>query len=135
VAGLHVTIRHSEETPGISTQIALLRKLLLGGGEGDARGWWKAAAEVRDIVSVVGGLMTAFQGRIPLVVEAHSADVIAILLLLKKEIDGHHWQHMKLTITGASEAHLLAKELAEAGVGVIINPARPFPITWERRRM
>jgi hypothetical protein len=40
-----------------------------------------------------------------------------------------------LTITGATEAHLLAPELAEAGVGVVLTPPRPFPESWQRRRM
>lgn len=68
-------------------------------------------------------------------IEAHSADIIATLLLLKKEIEEKRGSHLKLTITGASEAHLLAKELGEAGVGVILNPVRPFPYRWEDRRM
>jgi hypothetical protein len=42
---------------------------------------------------------------------------------------------MKLTITGGAEAHLLAKELAAARVGVVLNPPRPFPYVWEDRRM
>ena len=42
---------------------------------------------------------------------------------------------MQLTIAGASEAHLLAAELAEANVGIIAIPSRPFPETWEKRRM
>ena len=40
-----------------------------------------------------------------------------------------------MTITGATEAHFLAKELAEANVGVILTPARPLPANWEKRRM
>lgn len=42
---------------------------------------------------------------------------------------------MKLTITGGTEAHLLAKELAEAHIGVILSPSRPFPYVWEDRRI
>jgi hypothetical protein len=68
-------------------------------------------------------------------VEAHSADVIASLVLLKKEVELHTKLSMMLTITGGSEAHLLASELAGANIGVILNPARPFPYYWEDRRM
>ena len=75
------------------------------------------------------------QGEVPLVVEAHSADVIASLILLKKEVEHSTKLSIKMTITGAAEAHLLAHELAEAGVGVILNPPRPFPYVWEDRRM
>ena len=33
---------------------------------------------------------------------------------------------MQLTITSASEAHLVADELAEAGIGVIVTPPRSY---------
>ena len=42
---------------------------------------------------------------------------------------------IRLTIAGGGEAHILAKELHEANVGVILTPARPFPHTWDQRRM
>ena len=42
---------------------------------------------------------------------------------------------MHLTIVGAAEAHLLAKELAESRVGVVLVPFRSFPFEWESRRM
>jgi len=38
-------------------------------------------------------------------------------------------------LSGASEAHLLAKEIGRAGVGVILNPSRPFPNEWRSRRI
>ena len=65
----------------------------------------------------------------------HSADVIATLILLKKEVEHHTQNKLKLTIAGGGEAHLLAKELGAAKVGVILNPARPFPLAWESRRV
>lgn len=68
-------------------------------------------------------------------VEADSADVIATLVLLKKEVEEKFGSKVKLTITGALEAHILAKELAEAQIGIIQVPSRPFPTTWERLRM
>jgi len=54
---------------------------------------------------------------------------------LKKEVEKETRKTMKMTITGAAEAYMLAKELSESGVGVILNPARPFPYVWEGRRM
>lgn len=71
----------------------------------------------------------------PLVVEAHSADIIATLLILKSEVEMRIRRSLRLTITGATEAYLLAKELADSGVGVILTPARPQPRNWESRRM
>lgn len=70
-----------------------------------------------------------------MVVEAHSADVIATLVLLKKEVEVAKGTTLRLTIAGAAEAHLLAEELGEAGVGVVLSPSRSFPYEWEDRRM
>jgi hypothetical protein len=54
---------------------------------------------------------------------------------LKREVEKETRRTMRMTITGAAEAYMLAKELFESGVGVILNPARPFPYGWEGRRM
>jgi hypothetical protein len=75
------------------------------------------------------------QGLIPIVIEAHSADVIATLILLKKEVEEKTGAIIHMTITGATEAHLLVKEIAMADIGIIFKPSRPFPTTWERRRV
>lgn len=80
-------------------------------------------------------MLMMLQGEVPLVVHVESADVIATLLSLKKEVESYTGSTMKLTLVGAAEAHLLAKEIGEAGVGVIVTPARPFPAHWESRRM
>ncbi|KAF9268942.1 carbohydrate esterase family 9 protein [Marasmius fiardii PR-910] len=118
VTGLHFSVRHFG-SPSVSTQIAVLRRLLLNPPEGDLGDQFKLV----------------LQGVIPLVIEAHSADVIASLILLKKELEYQKRIQFKLTITGGSEAHLLAKELGEAEVGVILNPPRPFPYAWEDKRI
>ena len=55
--------------------------------------------------------------------------------MLKREVEHHTRTKIKLTIAGGGEAHLLAKELGAAKVGVILNPVRPFPATWESRRI
>lgn len=38
-------------------------------------------------------------------------------------------------LSRATEAHLLAEEIAELGVGVILSPARQFPQTWNSQRI
>lgn len=68
-------------------------------------------------------------------VDAQSADVIATLLRLKADVEKHTGTRIRLTLSGATEAHLLAKEIAEAGVGVVLVPVRPFPFVWETRRV
>jgi len=75
------------------------------------------------------------QGALRLVVYAKNADIIASLVVLKAEVEAQSNVPMKLTIMGGAEAHLLAPELAEANVGVIVSPVRSFPHSWEGRRM
>jgi len=122
-AGLHISIGHyGSGVPSVSTQVGVLRRLLLedhGADGGEVATWFGKVAE----------------GKATLVVEAQSADVIASLLHLKREVEHAHGSSVKLTITGAAEAHLLAKEISEAGVGVVFVPSRPFPTVWEARRM
>ncbi|KAJ6532734.1 carbohydrate esterase family 9 protein [Mycena vulgaris] len=117
IAALHVALSLSSGI-SVSTQIATLRGLLLGEGHGDL------AQRFADVVT----------GKIPLVIEVESADIIASVLRLKKEVEAAKGNTIRLTISGATEAHLLAKEIGEAGVGVIIEQ-RPFPSTWEHKRL
>ncbi|RDB24983.1 Imidazolonepropionase [Hypsizygus marmoreus] len=117
IAALHVAINPS--SPSTSTQIAALRRLLLGNGEGEL------ALRFKDVV----------QGKLPLVVAVQSADIMASLIRLKQEIESHPGTNIRLSFSGASEAHLLAKEIGQAGVGVIVVPSRPFPYAWESRRI
>ncbi|KLO20165.1 composite domain of metallo-dependent hydrolase [Schizopora paradoxa] len=120
VAAFHVSIGHSNSgRPSVSTQIGVLRKLL-------------TLSRNDDHGQHVANVM---KGEIPLVVDVHSADIIASLISLKKEVQESTGSLLKMTITGATEAHILAKELAEANVGVILNPVRPFPYFWDARRI
>ncbi|KAJ3932878.1 MAG: hypothetical protein NXY57DRAFT_1001001 [Lentinula lateritia] len=60
---------------------------------------------------------------------------MTILISLKQELEAVNENKIHLTTFGATESHLLAKELAEAGVGVVVGPVHPFPDSWEIRRM
>ena len=71
----------------------------------------------------------------PLVINVVNADAIAALLRLKAEVEENIDAPLKFVFNGATEAHLLAQEIAEASAGVILSPARPFPSQWEQRRM
>ncbi|KIP04854.1 hypothetical protein PHLGIDRAFT_129239 [Phlebiopsis gigantea 11061_1 CR5-6] len=119
VNAVHVTIRHFGSAPSVSTQIGTLRRLLLDPPNGDAGLWFKNVAE----------------GKVTLVVDTDSADIIATLVLLKREVEVRVGNAIHLTITGGLEAHLLAKELGQANIGVIQVQSRPFPTTWEKRRI
>ncbi|KDQ57519.1 hypothetical protein JAAARDRAFT_156260 [Jaapia argillacea MUCL 33604] len=120
VAAFHVSVGHGGNgAPSVSTQIAVLRRLLVGEVGGEMGEW---IGEVKS-------------GKIPLVINVESADVMATLIKLKEEVETEIGETIKVTFTGASEAHLLAKEIGAAGVGVILTPSRPFPQTWEQRRI
>ncbi|TRM69894.1 hypothetical protein BD626DRAFT_422385 [Schizophyllum amplum] len=118
ITALHVSVSMSSST-SVSTQISALRKLLLGGGEGEL------GMAFRDVVD----------GVLPLIIDVSSADVMATLILLKAEVEQARNVKLQVTFAGATEAHLLAKEIGEAQIGVILNPSRPFPGTWESRRI
>ncbi|KAK2463226.1 hypothetical protein APHAL10511_004881 [Amanita phalloides] len=116
-AAFHVAIGTSGAS--ISTQIAALRHLLLGNGEGNL------AQQVQRIV----------KGELPLVVDVDSADIMSSLIQLKEDIEAYAGSKTRFVFSGASEAHLLAKQIGEANIGVILNPSRPFPSEWRSRRI
>ncbi|TFK91320.1 composite domain of metallo-dependent hydrolase [Polyporus arcularius HHB13444] len=117
---VHVSV-HPSGKPSVSTQIAALRRLLLEPISGELGFWFD---KIR-------------KGRSPLVIDVHSADVMATLISLKSEIEDKLAldRPLRFTFTGGGEAHLLAKELGQAGVGVVLTQPRPFPRSWETRRM
>jgi len=74
------------------------------------------------------------------VIDVESADIMATLLRLKAEVEHKIFtetnihKELKFTFSGATEAHILARELRHAKVGVLVHP-RPYPYAWESRRM
>ncbi|KAF9239773.1 hypothetical protein BU15DRAFT_74314 [Melanogaster broomeanus] len=119
VTAVHVAVLHGSGGPSVSTQIAALRRLLLGPYIGERGARFKAVSK----------------GELPLVVNVKNADIIATLLNLKTEVEAAFGTPMKMTLLGAAEAHLVAAEIAAANVGVIVTPPRSFPFTWEGRRI
>ena len=63
--------------------------------------------------------------------------MMATLIALKGEIERtlKLEKPLRFTFSGAMEAHLLAKELAKAHIGVILTFPKPLPMLWESRRM
>ncbi|KAJ7589790.1 hypothetical protein C8J56DRAFT_1139426 [Mycena floridula] len=118
IVALHVHVGFGEIT-SVSTQIGTLRHLLLHDVPGD--------------VGIQFSRVAA--GTTPLVVTANSADVIATLLSLKKEVERETKTKLTMTIVGGAEAHLLADDLAAASVGVILLPPRSVPYNWDSRRI
>ncbi|KZT52271.1 carbohydrate esterase family 9 protein [Calocera cornea HHB12733] len=115
VTAMHIAIGHRGSTPSVSAQVAGLRHLLSASKEGDT--WWEVA-----------------HGSIPLIIEVQSADIMSTLILLKKEIEIQFGSTMKLSFAGANEAWMVAKNIADDGIGVILAPSRTFPGEWEQMR-
>ncbi|KAF7312947.1 Composite domain of metallo-dependent hydrolase [Mycena kentingensis (nom. inval.)] len=111
---VHVSLHMGMRGASVSTQVAALRRSLFGAGD--------AWARVR-------------AGEIPLVVNVDSADIMATLIQLKAEFEGVKGTRLQITFAGAAEAHLLAREIGEAGVSVVLSPARPYPEDWNSRRI
>ncbi|KIY67956.1 composite domain of metallo-dependent hydrolase [Cylindrobasidium torrendii FP15055 ss-10] len=116
ITALHIKL----STIGITSQLAVLRRLLYGEIERDTDEgqWFKHASE----------------GIIPLVVDVDSADIMALLLILKANVEDRIGSSMRLVFVGASEAHLLATEIGRANVGVILEEPHPLPLNWDSRR-
>ncbi|KAG8216808.1 hypothetical protein J3R82DRAFT_7058 [Butyriboletus roseoflavus] len=119
VTAVHVAVLHRGGGPSVSTQIVVLRRLLLGPYTGERGASFEAVVK----------------GKSPLVVSVKNADIITSLLKLKREVEAISGTPIEMTLVGAGEAHLVAAELAAANVGVVVTPPRPFPFTWEGRRV
>ncbi|KAJ4124900.1 hypothetical protein NW768_009240 [Fusarium equiseti] len=70
----------------------------------------------------------------------NSADGIATALRIKSEIEGmletsNVAQRIKMAIIGGAESHMVAKELGQAGVGVILSPLQSIGDSWDSRRV
>lgn len=141
VAALHVSVGHlGGARPSISTQIAALRNMLLHPDDGERGQWLKLVLQVDcpclSALRNVYSYTVCVKGSIPLVITVEKADHIATLLSLKREVEETTQTSLKLTLAGATEAHLLAEEISKAGnVGVILVPSRPFPGTFDQARM
>ncbi|KAH9948764.1 hypothetical protein B0H21DRAFT_731862 [Amylocystis lapponica] len=127
ITALHVIIGRPApfavgvDATSVSSQIAALRRLLLNGEDSSTETgyWFKKAA----------------RGEIRLVIEVSSADIMATLLQLKRQIENERGSFMKWVFVRATEAHLIADEIAKERVAVILIPPRPFPETWDDHRI
>ena len=131
---LHITISLSL-TPSVSTQIAALRSQLF---ESSLEHWVhvrKVCLSFCHVSIIFLHSSLSLQGEIPLVVNVDSADIMATLVNLKREFEHDTRNHLRLTFSGAAEAHLLADEIARADINVILTSPRTYPFSWEQRRM
>ena len=74
------------------------------------------------------------QDEMTLVVNVESADIMATMLSLKREYENVTGEKLRMTFAAATEAPLLAPEIARADVSVVVV-SRPFPVYWDQQRM
>ncbi|KAF2119667.1 amidohydrolase [Lophiotrema nucula] len=85
-------------------------------------------------------LKRVVESALPLVLSVHSADTIAAVIRLKAEIESvksslqSSPKHVRLIIVGGAESHLVAGEIAAAGISVVLAPLLPHAQSWDQRR-
>ncbi|CAK4031476.1 carbohydrate esterase family 9 [Lecanosticta acicola] len=140
--GAHYTLAKQERTPSVSSAIEELRVKLMKGvaSSNSSKTEEEKTLEEKVVERVVG------EEGLPLIIGVHSADIIASLLRLKGQVEeamnkkrsGNDSPgtaaHLRVVILGGAEAHLVAKELAEAGVGVVLAPLFSYATSWDQRR-
>ncbi|GKT40668.1 uncharacterized protein ColSpa_00849 [Colletotrichum spaethianum] len=122
------------DNPSISSAIGALRHSLLEAVANNDTG--------SDPYSEAAYLKKVVNGELPLVLTVHSADTIVAALRVKATVEealaakSHSTESPKLrvAIIGGAESHLVASELAAAGVGVVLAPFQSYSNTWDQRR-
>ncbi|KAI0871361.1 amidohydrolase [Hypoxylon argillaceum] len=132
-AAVHYTLDLNAKSgsTSISNAIGALRRKLLEAVE--------ANSTVGDPFSEGAFLQQVVRGSLPLAVTAHSADVIAAILKVKKTVDAaaaaaSSSSGIRLIIIGGAEAFIVADELAAADVGVVLSPLLSYRTSWDQRR-
>lgn len=109
--------------------ITYLRTALDEADRIDSRGWFRGAP-TRERDSLLSrmdaeALIPVLNGEIPMLVNvSRASDILQVIRL------GQDYEDLDIIITGASEAHLVADELAAAGIPVIINPENNLPSSF-----
>lgn len=122
-----------DKTPSISSAIGAFRHKLLTAVS-------TLEEDIKDPYSEEAYLKKVVSGDLPLAITVHSADTIAAVLRVKAAVEAEvaastgTSRKLKLVLIGGAEAHLLAAELAAAGVGVVLAPAQSYAESWDQRR-
>ncbi|KAI3325640.1 amidohydrolase [Xylariaceae sp. AK1471] len=132
-AAVHYTLdlQAKSGSTSISNAVGSLRRKLLGAIESNTT--------ITDPFSESAFLKRVVEGSLPLVITAHSADVIAAILKVKSTVDNAITSSggddgIRLVIIGGAESFIVADELAAAGVGVVLSPLLSYRKTWDQRR-
>ncbi|KAK6910652.1 hypothetical protein I203_104684 [Kwoniella mangroviensis CBS 8507] len=121
LTALHISLDNSKSS--VSTKIAILRKLLSGSS--------KKVEEEDEETELAHAFEKVRKGGLRLVIRTDKADIIASIIRLKKEVA----KEAKITILGGQESWIVADELAENDIGVIVAPVRSYPGEWDSRRI
>jgi imidazolonepropionase-like amidohydrolase len=126
-AAVHYTLDIASKSSGgsISGAFGALRRKLL-----------KAVSASNDAEAFTeeAYLKKVVTGQLPLSLTVQSADGIASVLRLKKQVEEASGSELKVVIIGGAESFLLADELAAAKVGVVLTPLLSYRAEWEQRR-
>jgi imidazolonepropionase-like amidohydrolase len=139
--GFHYSLEKDDKTPSMSSAIALLRAKLLDAVHTNSttdgppsKEQYEEAAYLKRVVS----------GAMPLIIAADSADVIASLIRLRYTVDmaladaastaSTATPRPRWVIIGGAESHLVAQDLADADISIVLAPLLPHAQTWDQRR-
>ncbi|KAJ3365138.1 hypothetical protein GGF31_008641 [Allomyces arbusculus] len=117
-AAVHTWVNSESKKQGspagsIAGQIGALRRALQSAGDGP--------------------LARVVAGKLPLVIHTDSANHVAAVLGVKRDVDPAHKQQW--VIAGGAEAHLAVDLLAASPkTSVLLSPARCIPKAWDARR-
>jgi imidazolonepropionase-like amidohydrolase len=142
VVAAHYTLTlgaKSEKTPSISSAIGVLRNKLLHAI------FSNETISAQESFSEKAYLRKVVMGELPIVLSVHSADTIAAIIRLKEDIKAarstslsdastRSSKELRLVILGAAESHLVADQLAAAGIAVVLAPLLAYSQTWDQRR-
>ncbi|WQF84287.1 Putative metal-dependent hydrolase, composite domain superfamily, amidohydrolase 3 [Colletotrichum destructivum] len=155
--GFNTDARHALEKGAVwSEDVAVHRTLTLAAKRGDNPSISSAVGELRhslleavatndtgsDPFSEAAYLKKVVNGDLPLVLTIHSADAIVAALRVKATVEealaakrqSTESTKLRVAIIGGAESHLVASELASAGVGVVLAPFQSYSNTWDQRR-
>ncbi|RAH76511.1 hypothetical protein BO86DRAFT_393356 [Aspergillus japonicus CBS 114.51] len=124
--GLHIHIGQTgktENTPTVSAQIGLLRRFLAGGHHASSSAP-SSQTHPDDVDAEVYAQVS--NGTLPLIIHVLNRYDILHLIQLKRD-----FPDTNLILFGATEAPLVARELAASRIPVLFTGLRPNPDTWE----
>ncbi|CDO74447.1 hypothetical protein BN946_scf184979.g2 [Trametes cinnabarina] len=120
VVAVHCTLGHGDPGPSVSSKISALRRLLTGHNEGEVGEWFQ---------SVVNGT-------IPLIIDVGSADIIASLVALKKEVESLPGPPLSAdSLIGYLLKHNVTVGLGPHGIAAPSHPGSVEMASWAARNL